>query len=181
MKTVLLFSTAFLLCISVYGQNGYQYLDFSAGVSTRNFEVAEISYEWQGRYHKGNEFFFQYGRTDRDFIQVVDSLAIDPMAMDTTLFFQRTRQLQNFLAGYAYKPLITRKKNLALNLRLAGAVGTNEDKFLASLSAGFELSYTLPNAFVLMIRQRNQVVFWAREPWRVGAFVGLKIPLIKIN
>ena len=181
MKTVLLLSTAFLLCVSVYGQNGYQYLDLSAGVSTRNFEVGEISYEWQGRYYKGNEFFFQYGRTDRDYILTVDSLAIDSMATDTTLFLPRTREIQNFLVGYAYKPLITRSKNLALNLRLAGAVGTNEDQFIASLSAGFELSYTFPNAFVLMVRQRNQVVFWAREPWRVGAFVGLKIPLVKMN
>ena len=87
MKTVLLLSTAFLLCVSVYGQNGYQYLDLSAGVSTRNFEVGEISYEWQGRYYKGNEFFFQYGRTDRDYILTVDSLAIDSMATDTTLFY----------------------------------------------------------------------------------------------
>lgn len=155
----------------VKAQRGYTYIDIAAGAMYKEHFVAELSYEWAGRYYNGNEVFLEYARQPTS--------SIVNLGPDGSLVtFDRPRS-ENYLVGYAFKPLITRNKNVALNLRLAGSIGTDTDLFLGSLSAGLELNFFTRSGLVVMLREKNQLVFFAGNQWRIGLLAGIKIPLKK--
>ncbi|UZS00022.1 hypothetical protein [Chondrinema litorale] len=164
-------------------QKGFNYLDVAGGTMIKNQLVSEISYEWVGKYYSAHEVFLEYAidkgdeifkkQNDKDF-----SLQDTDNSTDT-IIYNPNDHIRNFMVGYAYKPLITRNKNVALNLRTAGSTGTNELDFIASLSLGFELNVTFSNGWVWTLREKNQVVFYDPQSWRIGLLTGIKIPLTK--
>lgn len=152
-------------------QSGYTYVDLAAGAMIKNHIVGELSYEWAGRYYNGNEIFLEYAVSPNPALKIYIS--------DSILTEKDPRDKQNFLLGYTFKPLIARNKNIALNLRLGGGIGTDTDGFIGSLNAGFELNFFTRSGAVLFLREKNQLVFFDRSQWRIGLLAGVKIPLKK--
>lgn len=158
-----------LLCsgLTSFAQSGFDYLDLMGGAMVRNNKVGELSYEWVGKYYKANEIFLEY---------VINKNEEFNIQADSVIISEQVNR-KNILVGYAYKPLLTRSKNIALSLRLAGGIGGNNDGFIASLSISPELNITFGNGWIWSIREKNQVVFYDPGTWRIGILTGLKIPL----
>lgn len=133
-------------------QQGYKKLDIAAGYLLTDQLVAELSYEVGGRYHSAMEVIADYS-------------------------YNRRSERNNWKVGLGYKPLITRNKNTSLNLRLTTSAGTNEQKFIASVSAGMELNFSFNSGIIFMIRQKNELVFFDQDNWRSGLLAGFKLPL----
>lgn len=171
MKKLILFSLVALLPFAARAQSGYTYIDFGAGLMIKNHIVGELSYEWAGRYYSGNEIFLEYAASPSPDLHVYNS--------DSVLKFKGQPDNQNFLVGYAFKPLIARNKNVAFNLRLGGSIGTDTEDFIGSLNAGFELNLFTRSGAVLFLREKNQLVFFSRSQWRIGLLAGIKLPLKK--
>ena len=171
MKKLILFSLVALFPFAASAQRGYTYIDFSAGLMIKNQTVGELSYEWSGKYYTGNEIFIEYAVSPSPDLAVYGN--------DSSLTYVDQSDDQNFMIGYAFKPLIARNKNVALNLRLGGSIGTDTEDFIGSLSAGFELNFFTRSGAILFLREKNQLVFFDNSKWRIGLLAGIKIPLKK--
>lgn len=172
MKKILITALlSFIVLFTANAQSGYTYIDFAAGLMIKNHTVGELSYEWAGRYYNGNEIFVEYA--------VLPLPAIPVHNTDGSLTYFDQADKQNFLIGYVFKPLITRNKNVALNLRLGGSMGTDTEDFIASLHAGFELNFFTRSGTIIFLRQKSQAVFFDNSQWRIGLLAGIKIPLKK--
>lgn len=172
MKKILITSLfSFLSLFLANAQNGYTYIDLAAGLMIKNHTVGELSYEWAGRYYNGNEIFIEYAVSPSSELPIYNS--------DGSLTYFDSSNNQNFLIGYAFKPLIARNKNVAFNLRLGASMGTDTEDFIGSLNAGFELNFFTRSGAILFFREKNQLVFFDNSQWRIGLLAGIKIPLKK--
>lgn len=88
--------------------------------------------------------------------------------------------------GVAYKPVVLRNlflgyKNSLMRFRLGcdmGGYGTVDgDEFYTSIDFGFEYTKTFRNGMELILMEKNDAVFWGRDSFRAGLYVGFKIPL----
>lgn len=151
-----------LFSFGAKAQDGYKYFDVAAGYMFPGHYAAEISIEISKKYHNAYSYYLE-AYSNEDYYKEGS--------------FKHNTGEFGVMAGMAYKPILVRNKNVALNARFTGAAGTTGDKFIAGLSAGVELNFALRSGNFFFIRQKNQVVFWADENWRIGLLAGFKIPL----
>ena len=79
--------------------------------------------------------------------------------------------------GMAYKPCIHRGRNHRGNFRLGVSCGSDLDKFIGVIHVGYEHSYALKGGWELFFQLKEDVAICAKDLWRTGGAVGIKIPL----
>lgn len=146
---------------SASAQQGYTYFDAAGGYLLNDIYAGEVSIELGKIYHRSVEILI-----NANYQKIASS---QEGSTDSTY--------ASILGGVAYKPLLFRQRNVALNWRFTLTAGADTDRFLAALSAGLELNFFLGNESVLFLRQKNEVVFWADDHFRLGMLAGIKLPL----
>ncbi len=120
---------------------------------------------------------------DREYRDNLPGFFIDSVrTLDSTLVTRErtvTREHRSFLIGYVHKPLLFRSRNMFMNLRLGGTVGTNESALILGLSIGSELGFVSRSGVVILFRPKGIFVAFDRKPFRFGVNAGIKIPLVK--
>ncbi|UZR99613.1 hypothetical protein [Chondrinema litorale] len=153
MKWVLVWLVAMtLIAFKVNAQEGYNYLDIAGGYLVKDTYGIELSLEFGKRYHNQLELLFDYAHNTHS-------------------------ERNNYMLGLAYKPLITRKRNTVLNLRVSAALGTNEYDFIAGISTGLELNFAFSNGWIFFLRPKGDLVLWDKDHWRIGMLAGVKFPI----
>lgn len=80
-------------------------------------------------------------------------------------------------AGVACKPCVSRGRNRHGNLRLGASFGSDTDHFIAIIHVGYEHSYALKGGWALFWQVKEEVAICARDLFRTGGAVGIKVPL----
>ena len=82
-----------------------------------------------------------------------------------------------WVAGIAYKPCVTRGRNHHGNARLGASGGSDTDKFIAGIHIGYEHTYALRGGFCLFFQVREDMMICAKDFFRTGVSLGVKVPL----
>lgn len=165
MKYLKFFILPLWLLVNSFGasaQSGYKYFNLAGGYLYKplNGLTGSISIEFAHKYHSSFDLFAE-GYINR--------------YKETETNTERVTR-QNYLLGFAFKPLITRSKNTSFRLKLGSGFGSNGSDFIIAPQAGFELSQALNGGFEIMVQQNNSYVFWDTQHWRSGVALGFKIP-----
>ncbi|GJM64696.1 hypothetical protein [Persicobacter diffluens] len=156
-----------------FAQQGYNYFSMAGGLYHPEMLIGEMSLEFGQKYYRMWEVNFDYAHRDR-----MTTFTIPPTTEEGEPTVGERREIVNsFKGGIIYKPVLFRSRNMMLSFRTGASLGTNTHQFIAGATAGFEFSYTTKQGIVLFLRQKNEVVFWDDDTWRVGGLVGLKVPL----
>ena len=138
----------------------------AVGASYERGLDATVSFEKELKYHNAWEFFFT------GYLQWDD----DPLAGHVTKdsFWN---SYNTWSVGLAYKPCISRGRNHHGNLRLGVSGGSDLDEFIGVIHVGYEHSYALKGGWELFWQLKEDVAICAKDLWRTGGAVGVKIPL----
>ena len=82
--------------------------------------------------------------------------------------------------GVAYKPCLVRGRNHYGNLRIGASGGSDTDKFIAGIHAGYEHNLSLRHGWGLYIQAKCDLIVPDRKDlFRTGIVIGFKIPTSK--
>lgn len=82
--------------------------------------------------------------------------------------------------GIAYKPCLVRGRNHYGNLRIGASGGSDTDKFIAGIHAGYEHNLSLRHGWGLYIQVKcDLIVPDQKDLFRTGIVIGFKIPTSK--
>ena len=82
--------------------------------------------------------------------------------------------------GIAYKPCLVRGRNHYGNLRIGASGGSDTDKFIAGIHAGYEYNLSLRHGWGLYIQAKCDLIVPDRKDlFRTGIVIGFKIPTSK--
>ena len=78
--------------------------------------------------------------------------------------------------GAAYKPCVSRTRNSYGRLRFGGSVGSNTDKFLGGIHAGYEHNYSLRGGWRVFWQAKVDCLIKNEDLFRAGVAVGVALP-----
>lgn len=79
--------------------------------------------------------------------------------------------------GAAYKPCVYRRRNVHGNARLGVSCGSDLDEFIGIVHVGYEQSFALKGGWELFFNIREDVCICAKDLFRTGVGIGVKVPL----
>lgn len=138
----------------------------AVGASYERGLDATVSFEKELKYHNAMEFFFT------GYLQWDDDELAGHVTKDSFWHSYNT-----WSVGMAYKPCIHRGRNHHGNFRLGVSCGSDLDKFIGVIHVGYEHSYALKGGWELFFQLKEDVAICAKDLWRTGGAVGIKIPL----
>lgn len=162
MKKAIIFFPFWLVTWAAVAQTGFNYINFSAGGTHPQGSAFTLNYETVTRYHDTWEFGVEYYS---EMLEASDSISTG------------WRKHKSWLFGPVYKPMLVRSKNVSLRLPLGLRAGTNGTRFILAPQAGLELCHAFTRELEIILGQKTQYVFYDSKPWRVGLYVGLRIPI----
>jgi hypothetical protein len=127
---------------------------------------ATVSYERELQYHNAYEVFAKY------YIKYDKDKAVDHVTRTGFWHDYHTWSL-----GAAYKPCLSRGRNHHGNAIIGASGGSDGKTFIGGVHAGYEHTYYLQKGWALFWQVREDVMFKARDRFRTGVSVGVKIPL----
>lgn len=138
----------------------------AVGASYERGLDATLSIERELKYHNAWEFFFT------GYLQWDD----DPLAGHVTKqsFWH---SYNTWSVGLAYKPCVSRGRNHHGNLRLGASCGSDLDEFIGVVHVGYEHSYALMGGWELFFQLKEDVAICAKDLFRTGVALGVKVPL----
>lgn len=164
---ILVFAVAvFLFPTCCHAQSNLHRLNLSVGALYERGLDVTLSYENERKYHHSWEFFGNlYLKYDED-----------PVAghITTNSFW---KSYNTWLVGVAYKPCIVRGRNHHGNLRLGGEVGSDLDRFIGGVVAGYEHSLALYRGWEFFFQVNAHFILRAEDLFRTGVALGVKCPL----
>lgn len=156
-----------MLCVSrAQAQTNNNHLMLSAGLLYERGVDATLAYEHSTRYHNAWEFFGNY------YIKYEDDPDAGHITKDSFWNSYNT-----WLLGICYKPCVGRGRNHHGNIRLGGSCGSDNSNFIGAVNIGYEHTYALYGGWELFFQLREDVVFGARDLFRTGVSLGVKVPL----
>jgi hypothetical protein len=167
MKKLLLSLVALVtVATSAFAGDNDRRLSLGVGLLYENGLDATLSYEKETRYHNAVEFFLNgYLKWD----ECADCGYICP---DT--FW---RNYRTWSVGAAYKPCVTRGRNNYGNLRLGASLGSDTDKVLGGVHAGYEHNYRLRDGWQLYWQFKTDLMIKGEDLFRTGVVIGIKLPV----
>ncbi len=147
-------------------QMNNNHLLLSAGALYERGFDATIAYEHSSKYHNAWEYFANY------YIKYDD----DPEAGHITKksFWHN---YNTWHVGIAYKPCVSRGRNHHGNVRIGASAGSDLDEFRGGIHVGYEHSYALRGGWELFFRVKEDVIIEAKDLFRTGVELGVKLPL----
>ena len=143
-----------------------KHLQIGVGASYPRGLEATVSYERELKYHNAWEVFGNYYiKYDKD--------KTYGHVTKTTFW----HNYHTWSVGAAYKPCFVRGRNHHGNAVLGASGGSDNDHFVGGVHVGYEHTYYLQKGWALFWQVREDVMFRARDRFRTGASVGVKIPL----
>ena len=127
---------------------------------------ATVAYEHSTRYHNAWEYFATY------YIKYEK----DPLSghYTTDSFWNSYR---SWHVGICYKPCVSRGRNHHGNVRIGASVGSDTDRFLGGIHAGYEHSYALYKGWEIYYQVKVDMLLPDRKDlFRTGVSLGVKIP-----
>lgn len=149
-KTLITILFLLFLFSKAQSQEGYTYLNLSAGPSLDDAYSFKIAIENSTARYNGWEIYFEGYNRDH---------------------------YKNWMGGLAYKKNVYRGRNLYSSLNIGAQGGTDESDFIGSVNAGIELGFFFSNNFAFFITNKNDYIFGAEEGFRHFLTAGFKIPL----
>lgn len=138
----------------------------AVGVSYERGLDATVSFEKELKYHNALEFFATgYLQWDTD----------EHAGHITKESFWHS--YNTWSVGMAYKPCLHRGRNHHGNLRLGVSGGSDLSYFIGIVHVGYEHSYALKGGWELFFQLKEDVAIGAKDLWRTGGALGVKIPL----
>lgn len=153
MKKLLTLLFIFTGCF-VFSQSGYKHLNIAAGPNLEGDMQYSLALEINNGYYNSWDII-----------------------VETHLSEYINRKEELFVAGTYYKPLILKSNNLLFNSRIGLLVGRADSQFIIGGGGGFELTYTFPGQFAIMLQQNNHYFINVQERFRHSLNLGIKIPL----
>jgi hypothetical protein len=127
---------------------------------------ATISYEKENAYHNAWEFFAN------GYIKWDDCESCGHVCPDSFWRNYRTWSL-----GVAYKPCVVRGRNHYGNIRIGGSLGSDTNKVLGGIHAGYEHNYRLKGGWQLYWQVKTDLMIKGEDLFRTGIVLGVKLPL----
>ena len=159
------------LCVSLttFAQSNSDRISFGVGALYERGLDATLSWEHETKYHNAWEFFAN------GYIKWADCESCGHVCPES--FWKNYR---TWGVGAAYKPCVWRSRNNHGNLRIGASVGSNTDKFVGGIHAGYEHNYALRKGWVLYWQAKCDLILPDREDlFRTGVVIGVKIPTLK--
>lgn len=163
-----LFTIALMLmtALTVKAGNGDRHVGLQAGVLYPGLLNATLSVDIEKNYHNSLELYIDAFTEWRD-------------CPDCGKVCKESFWYSNYgLAfGAAYKPTVSRSRNSVGRFRFGADLGTTSREFSLGLEVGYEHIWHFKNNLQLVFQQKNELTFWGRPTWRLGALVGIRLPL----
>ncbi len=164
--------TAVMTCcsgnVAVAQNSNSNRLTLGAGLLYERGLDATIAVEHETRYHNMWEYFASgYLKWDTD-----------PEAGHITKksFWHN---YNTWYLGIAYKPCVNRGRNHFGNLRIGGGGGSDLHEFIGLVTVGYEHTYVMRGGWCLYFKVKEDVCIAAKDLFRTGVEVGIKLPLTK--
>lgn len=168
MKTRIIASVTLLLtvCTAALAGEGDTYAGINAGVLYPRVLNINAVYQKELSYGNAYELYIDY--------QTQWNTCPDCGRVCTHSFW---KSRYAYTAGAAYKKAIWKRKNTSVRLRIGGDLGASNRKFAASIEAGFEYAITMIEGTQFVFSQKNQLMFFGKPQWSIGALAGVRIRL----
>lgn len=142
------------------------HLLLSVGASYERGLDATLAYEHETRYHNAWEYFAM------GYLKYED----DPDAGHITKksFWH---SYNSWHIGIAYKPCVSRGRNHHGNVRIGISGGSDLDKFVGGIHAGYEHSFALRHGWELFFQVKEDFIIRGKDNFRTGIALGFKVPL----
>lgn len=164
-KLILMACAIFLGMGSACAQTHGDHVMLGIGASYPNGLEANVGYEHETEYHNAWEFFGSYYiKYDKD----------PEVGHITSQSFWHN--YNTWLLGVAYKPCVARGRNHHGNMRIGASGGSDLDRWLGAVNVGYEHTYNLYNGWSVYFQVKEDIVFRARDNFRTGVVLGLKVP-----
>lgn len=165
MKKILLIAIVSLFSLKSFAGDGDKFFNLSGGWQWKNTVSVMAAMEFENKYHSAWEMYLNLSTTYAE--------CPDHHRVDSKSFWD----YKVFGLGAAYKPVITRGKNSTLRWRVGADLGANRGGFQANVNLGLEYNYAFRSGIQFFVLQRNDFIFWSRDHFRNGLFVGFKLPI----
>lgn len=166
MRKMIMMLIASAAVVSAGAQNRSDRIAISAGALVERGLDATLSWEHETTYHNAWEFFAN------SYLQW-DKCPVCGTVCDESFF----HNYNNWTAGFAWKPCILRFRNNYGSLRLGASAGTDTERFIAGLHAGYEHDYALRHGWRFFWSARADVMFPDKSHMlRAGVSLGIKFP-----
>ena len=164
MRKTVISILAVIIAVTANAQSHSNSIGIGAGATYKCGLEGNIFWEHETRYHNAWEFFANgFTMWDKD----SDSL------------FKGYNSLS---IGTAWKPCVYRAKNNYGSIRIGASVGSDLDKVLAGLHAGYEHNYALPHGWKFYWQAKVDITLPNSGNLLRGGFaVGIKFPSLNIN
>lgn len=170
MKKIILSLIMVLSCtISSFAQSHSDRLSLGVGALYERGLDATIAWEHEIRHHNAWEYFIN------GYIKWDECASCGHICPDSFGNNYRTWGI-----GVAYKPCLVRGRNHYGNLRIGASGGSDTDKFIAGIHAGYEHNLSLRHGWGLYIQAKCDLIVPDRKDlFRTGIVIGFKIPTSK--
>lgn len=168
-KVVKVFMLAVFQCLGVghvCAQSHGDHLMLGLGASYPSGLDATLSYEHETEYHNAWEYFGSY------YLKYEKDPDVGHVTSESFWHNYNT-----WLLGLAYKPCVTRGRNYHGNFRVGASGGSDLDRWIAAVHLGYEHTYNLYNGWSVFVQVKEDVVIRARDTFRTGVSIGVKVPL----
>lgn len=163
-----LFIIISLLCAvkSASAQFNANHLLVGGGISYRNGLEATLAFEHTTSYHNSWEYFVNgYVQYEKD---------PEYGHINHNSLFHNYR---SWLLGIAYKPCMVRGRNQHGNLRIGVIAGSDFERFIGGGTIGYEQTFALHKDWEIFFQVKEDVLFRAKDTFRTGVSIGIKIPI----
>ena len=156
------------VAIVAHAQSNSNRINFGVGALYERGFDATLSVEHETKNHNAWEYFANgYIKYDKD---------KDAGHITKDSFWKNYR---TWGVGAAYKPCVWRGRNNYGSLRIGASAGSNTDKFVGGIHAGYEHNYALRKGWVLYWQAKCDLILPDRKDlFRTGVVIGVKIPTI---
>lgn len=165
---VLALSGAFLAPCGATAQNKSDNRDVSLsfGVFYPQTVDATLSYEVETKYHNAWEFFANGAAKWKD-CPSCGHVCAESFWKDHPTWG----------IGAAYKPCVQRSRNSYGRMRFGASLGSNTDRFLGGIHAGYEQNYSLRGGWRLFWQAKVDCLIKNEDLFRAGITIGVAMPV----
>ena len=164
-RTLILSVLLLTVSASTFADDRHGRIQIGAGLLYEKGMDLTIGYEYETNYHHSWEFF---GNVYLKWDECTDCKHVCPKSFWSNY--------NTWGVGAAYKPCVFRSRNQHGNLRLGASLGSDSDRMLGGIHAGYEHSYALRKGWELFWQAKCDLMIKGEDLFRTGIVIGVKIP-----